>query len=357
MKRPLHVETHNDNSPRSVGRDVLLARSSPRRIALGFVGAGALLATFLSVVGTRSILRELSVVEPLPFTLGLLGPLVALFAWSEVLARLLDVGGGRRFRLAFLAGDFTKQVLPMGHASGPVITTLAVSSVLGREYDNTLAAVSVTELLNLSASLVVATLGLLLLAVVRGGTFLWSFALLLVAVSFVVVALAWIVWARRPLVERALGAIGGVARRITRRTGSQLGDLFSPSRVGATVDDYYETLAVLVADRRRIATAGAFALVGWFAFAFPLYAAAVALDLHVPVGLALFAVPVAGLVTWLPVPGGVGGVEAALAALIVLGAGVDSGAAAAVAILSRLCTYWFVLAVDGAGVAVLSATE
>ena len=63
--------------------------------------------------------------------------------------------------------------------------------------------------------------------------------------------------------------------------------------------------------------------------------------------LAVFLVPMAGLATWLPLPGGLGGVEVALAAGLVAATGVGVGAAAAVAILHRLCAYWAVVAVDG----------
>ncbi|MFC6726382.1 hypothetical protein ACFQE1_18845, partial [Halobium palmae] len=75
-----------------------------------------------------------------------------------VLGLATPVSGGR-FRAVYFAGDFTKQVLPMGHVSGPAILSYWVSEAVDLGYEETLAAVTVADLLNLAASLALAAVG------------------------------------------------------------------------------------------------------------------------------------------------------------------------------------------------------
>lgn len=82
-------------------------------------------------------------------------------------------------------------------------------------------------------------------------------------------------------------------------------------------------------------------------FAVPLYTGALALGVRVPLALVLFLVPVAGLATVVPLPGGLGGFEVALAGLLAALAAVDLTSAGAVVILYRLCSFWFFVLVGG----------
>jgi hypothetical protein len=238
----------------------------------------------------------------------------------------------------------------MGHASGPAVMAYAVSAVLREEYEETLAVVTVADLLNLAASLLLATVGLVVV-VGRDGTRLP--ALRLVVASLVVasagVALALVlVTRRRATLVRVVHLLAGLCHRTAGRAVGRLARVSEPAAVDRRLAGYFRTLDVVATDRARVAAAGGLALVGWLLYATPLYLAALALDVAVSPALAVFLVPMAGLATWFPLPGGLGGVEVALAAGLVAVTGVGVGSAAAVALLYRLCAYWAVVAVDGA---------
>ncbi|MUV58986.1 lysylphosphatidylglycerol synthase domain-containing protein, partial [Halogeometricum sp. CBA1124] len=85
--------------------------------------------------------------------------------------------------------------------------------------------------------------------------------------------------------------------------------------------------------------------------------AAAALDVAVPFGAALFVAPASGLVGWSPLPGGSGGIEVAVTAGLAATAGVPVSAAAAVALLYRVCSYWVVVVVDAAAAGLLATLE
>lgn len=325
-----------------------------RAIARAAVGVGlatALGALFVGWVGPGALLAELRRADLGVFALGLLAAAAALLAWSEMLGRLLDARRG--YRLAYLAGDFGKQVLPMGHASGPALMAYAVSRSLDVEYEHGLAVVTVSEALHLTASLGVAAAGVAVLAATGRPGLAPVAATVGIALLAVGVILA-LVRFRRGTVEGGAQAVARALRGTFGRLHGRLGTALTPAAVATRLERYYATLSSVTASE-SVAGAAALAVVGWCCYVAPLYTSALALGHTLPTGLVLLVVPVAGLATWLPVPGGIGGVEAALAGLLVAFAGLDLGAAAAVAVLYRLCAYWFVVVVEGAAAAALVA--
>jgi uncharacterized protein (TIRG00374 family) len=325
------------------------------RVVVAFGLAAVLLWLFARVAGPRRLAAELAGADPRYLVAATAAALAALAVRSEALRLVVSVAvddgrtRGRRFRLAFLAGEFTKQVLPMGHASGPAITAYAVASVVGTDYEETLATVTVADLLNLIASLVLAAVGLAAV-VATGGSHLPGlsvFAAALVAATLAVTVVLASVTVRRRTFVAVVRRLARVCDRLVGRAFPRLGRAVAPAAVDRTLQSYFRTFDAVAAERLRVVAAAALALVGWLLFATPLYLAGLALDVTVPVTLAFFLVPVAGLATWLPLPGGTGGVKVAVAGGLVAVAGVGVGTAAAVAVAYRLSAYWAVVAVDG----------
>jgi len=104
----------------------------------------------------------------------------------------------------------------------------------------------------------------------------------------------------------------------------------------------------IAADPRALAHALVYSYVGWVFFTLPLVAAAEAVGLTVAPLLVLFVVPASTLAGLVPSPGGLGGVEVALSALLVALVGMAGHNAVAVTLLYRVESYWFALVVGGA---------
>jgi len=121
--------------------------------------------------------------------------------------------------------------------------------------------------------------------------------------------------------------------------------------VDANVARYFETFDSVRADRRSLSVAAALSLAGWTLFAVPLYTSAIAVGEPLAFGLVLFIVPVGGLVTLVPLPGGIGGVEFAVAGMVVALTSVDLAVAGAMVLLYRICVYWLPILIGGLSVA------
>ncbi|QLH77319.1 flippase-like domain-containing protein [Halosimplex rubrum] len=336
------------------------------RVVLGFALALLAVGGFLWIVGPRQVLAELAGVEPVTYAAGFLAVVAAFYCWSEALRRLLagvdgDAGGevgGPRYRAAFMSGEFAKQVVPMGHSGGPVFVSYAVSRETDAPYEAALAAATVVELVNIGASMALAGAGLGIVLLTSDGPITPLFAALLVGFAVAVVALggaALLVYSRRALVERLVLRAAGVGRATVGRFSARARDALEPGRVAATFGTYYAAFDRALADRTQVRRAAVFSILGWALFLAPMYTSFRAIGEPVPYALVCFVVPVLSLVNVVPLPGGLGGFEVALAAVVVALVGLELPAATAGVFLYRLSNYWFVVLLGGLATAWVSA--
>ncbi|MFC6826504.1 flippase-like domain-containing protein [Halopelagius fulvigenes] len=331
------------------------------RAAIGLVLAVAVLAVFVWFTGGVAVLRAISRADPGLVAVGSVAGVAAILSWGEALRRALGGTrpiGGLKYRLTYLSGDFARQVLPMGRLSGSAIIAYAVSRPFDYEYEEGLAAVTVTDLLNLVSAISLSTLGLAIVFLRAGVGDVRTFLGGLTGALVVAVGVVALVTRRRRAVERAVELLSGIVYRGAVRLGVEsVARRFEPETMRYRVASYFGALDAVADDRRRVAATASFVVVGWMAFAASLTAAAAALGVGVPFAAALFAAPAAGLVGWSPLPGGTGGVEVAVTAGLVAVAGVSVESAAAVALLYRVCSYWVVVAVDALATGLLTALE
>ncbi|QLD89933.1 flippase-like domain-containing protein [Natronomonas salina] len=155
-------------------------------------------------------------------------------------------------------------------------------------------------------------------------------------------------------------AVHGLARLLAATVGRVSGRVQRVSdaaSIDAALERYYRTLDGVAGDRRALAAAVGFTLLGWVCFSLPLYTTARAVGVDLPLFLAFFLVPASGLTTAFPLPGGLGGYEIALAGAMVFLVSADPGAAAAAVLLYRLWSYWLLLLVGGVAAAFAATTD
>ena len=329
------------------------------RLFLGFAAAVVVLGVTLSLVGWQRVVADIARADLRVFSLGLAAVLVALFCWSETIRQLLrgaghDVGG-LRYRMAFLAGEFAKQAIPLGHSAGPAFTAYTVSTGTDGTYEETFAATIIGEFVNIGASILLATAGMSLLLVRQpDNPIVRTVAVGLLLATGMLVVVSVLVATRRRTFRLAVQRLAAVGRLTVGRLSDRVRAVCSPPAVDNGVDTFYRAFDRVATDHRRLAAAGAFAMLGWVSFATPLVTAFAALDISISVALALFAVPVVSLVNVVPTPGGVGGFEIALAAVVAGLTGIDLGTATAGVLLYRASNYLFLLVVCGLAAAWLS---
>jgi len=292
---------------------------------------------------------------------GFVAVLAAFWCWSEALRRVLaSVGhevGGLRYRAAFMSGELAKQVVPMGHSGGPVFVSYAVSRETDSPYESTLAAATVVEFVNIGASVLLATLGLGVVLVGWQGPMDSVFLALLAGLVVAATALFGVgalVYYRRALVERFVLSVAGVGRDTVGRLSGGVREALEAERIQSTFGTYYAAFDRALVDRNEVRRAAVLSFLGWALFLLPLWTSFLALDVRVSYALVVFVVPVLSLVNVVPLPGGLGGFEVALAVVVVALVGIEFPAATAAVFLYRLSNYWFVVLVGVVASAIVS---
>jgi len=326
------------------------------RAAAKLVGGllvGALLVYLLgTVVGWAETVRRLRGADRRWVALACLSSLCCLAAWTktwQVVIRTLGVTVGyRRLVVTFLAATFANYVTPMGQAGGEPFIAYVLSRNSEATFEESLASVVTADLLRALPFFNVGLVGLGYLIATAGlsgrtGELAAVLVGLAVALPVGVVAL----WRYRAAVRGGiLRAVGPIARR-TGRVG--LG------AVRDRIDRLYAAVERITGSRRALVVAVGFAYLGWVFFALPLYVAGLTLAIPVDLLLVLFVVPASTLAGLTPSPGGLGGVEVALVALLVALTSISPAGAFALALVYRVMSYWFAILVGGAAAVVVVA--
>jgi len=319
-------------------------RTTIAKTLAGFAVALLVLGLLAVGIGTDEIAAQLADADPRWLAAACVSTAVGLVAWARAWQVVLRVVGVavpfRQLVVTYYAATFANYVTPLGQAGGEPFIAYVLARDTDAGYEDSLASVVTADLLNLLPFFTFAAVGTVVLGVrttlpdaVQGV----AAALVLFAVG--VPSAAAVGWRfRLPLGRLAIRVVTPVARR-TR--------FFSVEGVRERLRDLNEAFERIAADPRALVHALVFSYVGWLFFALPLYFAALTVGAFVPLLLVFFIVPASTLAGLPPSPGGLGGVEAALVALLVVLAGVSTASGYAVATVYRLASYWFALGVGG----------
>ena len=278
--------------------------------------------------------------------LACLSTLLGLVAWGKAWQVVLAVIGievrFRRLVVTYFAATFANYVTPFGQAGGEPFIAYVLSQDTGASYEDSLASVVTADLLNLLPFFNFAAVGLAVLALrAQLPSAVRPLAIGLTALAVAVPVLVYAGWNYRDAVEAAvLRLLGPIARRTDRLSVGGARD---------RIERFYGSLEVIAAEPRELLYALVFSYVGWVLFALPLYFAALTIGREIDLLLVLFIVPASTIAGVLPTPGGTGGVEAVLVLLLGPLVGLTAPAAAAMALVYRVASYWFAIVVGGIG--------
>ncbi|WP_436929247.1 lysylphosphatidylglycerol synthase transmembrane domain-containing protein [Halosimplex halobium] len=323
-------------------------RQTAIKIVGGFVIAFVALGLIAYGIGIEKIQRELSRADPAWLAAGCLSTAVGLVAWAKAWQVVLRVVGYRvpfrKLVVTYYAATFANYVTPLGQAGGEPFIAYVLSRDTEASYEDSLASVVTADLLNLLPFFTFAAIGTVVLVVrttlsdqIRG------VAGILVVFAVGVPVAAVVGWrSRRRLGNLLLRAVAPVARR-TR--------FVSVEGLRERLRELNTAFERIAADRPALAHALVYSFVGWLFFALPLYAAVRALGESISIFLVFFIVPASTLAGLTPSPGGLAGVEAALAGLLGTLGGFSFATGLSIGIVYRLASYVF--AVLAGGVAAL----
>jgi uncharacterized protein (TIRG00374 family) len=319
---------------------------------LGFAGALAVLAALLWLVGVGDLVDALAAVRPPSLAVILATAVLWLVAWGLALRTVLGALGQRVqvhvAALVFAAAVFSNNVTPFGQAGGEPVTAYLVSQATDSEYETGLAAIASVDALHFVPSVGFAIAGLTFVAVGRvtlGRNLLYATA----AVGVLVVALpvaAYLGWRYRYELEAAVVRVltpllRGIGRALPRRSPP------GPGVIEGRIETFFGAIDRVAGDRGTLLSAIGFSALGWLLLCASLWLSAYALGFSISFAAVMLVVPIGAIAGITPLPGGLGGVETVLVALLVSTTGLASGVAGAAVLVHRGATYWFPTVVGG----------
>ncbi len=325
---------------------------------IGFLAAGLVLWVVVSVIGVGDVVDALNNADPRFLVLIVLVAGFWLACWGMSLHTVLGSVGAPvsppKAIMVFSAAVFSNNVTPFGQAGGEPISALMISSVADSEYERGLAAIASVDTIHFVPSIGLATVGFgfVLLSAARLTRNLIFAAAAVVALALVVPVGAYVGWRHRYRIEAAvLRVVGpliqGVARLIPGRS--------PPSKdvLADRIEGFFDAVSRVARDPKSLVTAMAFSALGWLALSTSLWLSLYAIGYQVPFPAALLVVPVGSIAGVTPLPGGLGGLEAAFIALLIPAAGVSASVATAAVLIHRGATYWLPTVVGGGFAAII----
>lgn len=330
----------------------------PRASLVGFVLAAVVLAGLLWVVGIGRVVEAIVRADPATLAAVLGVAICWLSAWGLALHTVLSgLGSPVKRRVAvlvFAAATFANNVTPFGQAGGEPVAALFISRAGETEYETSLAAIASVDSLNFVPSVVLAMTGIAYFSTqIAFGSRLRVAAYAVGALALAVPVLAVVGWRYRYRIEGAvISAVTPVVRLLGRVLPGRVPP--APSAIRPRVEGFFHAIERVTGDRRRLALALGFSTAGWLCLSTSLWLSLSALGQAVAFPVALVVVPVGAIAGVTPLPGGLGGVETVIIALLVA-LGVPAGVAAAAVVIHRTGTYLLPTAVGGGVAGVLGS--
>ncbi|MFB6173394.1 MAG: YbhN family protein [Halobacteriales archaeon] len=319
---------------------------------VGFAGAVVVLAVLVWVVGIDDILVQLRGLE-LRYVLLILGiPVVWLFCWGMALRTVLSaleapisVAMGA---LVFAGAVFSNNVTPFGQAGGEPVSGYLISQATDREYETGLAAIASVDALHFVPSIGYALVGLtfVVAGAAQFGRNLVFATTALVVLILGIPAAAYFGWQYRYELEAAVvRAVTPVVRLVGRVVPRK--DPPTAAAIERRIEGFFAAIDRVAGSRTTLLEAIGFSALGWLALCSSLWVSLFALGHTVPFSAVLLVVPMGAVAGMTPLPGGLGGVDAVLIALLVSTTGISGGAAGAAVLVHRGATYVFPTVVGG----------
>jgi uncharacterized protein (TIRG00374 family) len=144
-------------------------------------------------------------------------------------------------------------------------------------------------------------------------------------------------------------AVVRVLTPVLRTLGRAVPRRSPPSReaIEHRIDGFFTSIDRVAGSRRTLSIALGLSALGWLAKCLSLWVALYSLGYTVPVAVVLFVVPMGAVAGMTPLPGGLGGVDFVLGALLLSTTGLPQAVVGAAVLVDRGATYVFPTVVGG----------
>lgn len=333
-----------------------------RRVILGSAAAVVAIVLLVIGVGWEDVLANVRGASLSTYAFAFVSVLGTLtfrtLSWNSVLSAVDMQVPRLRLFLVFCSATFLKYATPYGQVAASPAIAYVLSQQTDADYESDLAAVVSGDFLNYIPYYTFGGIGFLYLFLFTNrGLDLGNVFLAAPAILVVVTGLVVLFWYRRSAVERVLLSVTDRVQSAVAYVSEDFAQKITRDRIKERLSGFYTTLDLLATDRRAVLLALFWGHLGWLGLATALYVTLAALGSSAAIAfpLAMLAVALSKVGFLMPAPGGLGGVELTLAAVLVVTTGLSTGEATAGALLFRVAAYWFPLGLGGLATAALSA--
>jgi len=323
-----------------------------RSTVLNLLAAVAILAVFTYLVGWNQVWSVLKTAEPMLVFMAVVAGVTATLARGVTWKLMLEAYGfeysfGELFRI-YYAGSLANNVTPLGQLGGEPFISYLLSRSSDTAYERHFGAIFSADLLNAAPFYSLSVIGVVFFLLRYPFTPIVSLlaAVVLSIIAAIVVFLV-LTWYRRDMVK---GIAHGLERSVRfliwfitgRRRFSE-----AEMSLGDRIDSFYATVREGLMFRDAVSSSLIVSHAARFLDVVSVYAAVLALGVKPGFLPILFVVPISSLAFYIPLPGGLGGLDVALAWLLVLLADLPIAVASATVVIYRLSTYGFIVGVGG----------
>ncbi|MGM0716891.1 MAG: lysylphosphatidylglycerol synthase transmembrane domain-containing protein, partial [Halobacteriota archaeon] len=247
---------------------------------------------------------------------------------------------------------FANNVTPFGQAGGEPVAAALISKVSETRYETALVSIASVDVLNVvpSISLIVIGVGYYATSTAVGERVETAVGTAVVLIGGIVVAMLLVWRYRHTIVEHLPSMLSPYLGRIGRGH-------IETEPLEADITDrlrrFFENIEQVATNRRTLTLIVGFSLAGWLFQAAALMAAFGSLGYSVSPAVLVFVIPLANLAGAAPLPGGLGGIEAAFIALLLPTTGISAASITAAVLIFRGAIYWMPVLIGGATVSVL----
>ncbi|WP_129113710.1 lysylphosphatidylglycerol synthase transmembrane domain-containing protein [Halegenticoccus tardaugens] len=289
-------------------------------LILGVAGSLVILAALLHFVGVEDLLSVLSTTDISDVLFVVIAVLGWLFAWGLALRTVLsvlDVSLSSVKAFFVICGAMcANNVTPFGQAGGEPISAMLISKTADTDYEKGLAAIASVDTLNFIPSILLALLGAAYFATkVTFSTNLRVATGVLVFLSLAIPSGLYLGWTNRETVETSVAhLLTTLVPQLTQRLPYI--SVIPGSDLRQRVRGFFRALERVATNPTDLALALTFSLCGWLCQVVALWLAFRAIGTPIALAVVMFAVPLGAIAGITPLPGGVGGIESVLIAVL-----------------------------------------
>jgi hypothetical protein len=321
-----------------------------RGLVARFVVALLVLAALLAVFGPRTVVESLRRVRPIEALLVLALATVWLVLRAEAMYQTVRVSLPEATRTgcatAFLSGVFVASVLPVGNVGGVVSAAYVLREQVQTTGSAAIGILSAWEVLNVIASVGVALVGVLVVLLPGGRVEPAVLSVLGMLATIAVVTAVLIRFRRRWVTMLSWYAANTLYAFVDRVAPAHSGHL-APALLAARGRRFAAGFGSLTDRPRVLGRTIATLVLAWTALGLALLVSFAALGSGLPIGVALLVPQIAGLAGIIPLPGGLGSIDATLVALLLSLTQQPFDTVGAAVLVFRTATYWWGLLVSG----------